>query len=176
MLVNIKKIIGKLLNTPLIIEEGTDGNWTYKKWSDGTLELDAKLTSTTNQYQTWANMYCHCTSVFSLPSKALPVNKDYTIYIDTNPSSSAFGFSAGTITTKTATGFQVYMLSSLATLTTTLYVHIIGKWMALDPDSQTMIAPTFSQEQMSKASIRALIEGSGHIYRENSNWTPSDLL
>lgn len=34
----IKTLLSKLLNTPLIIEEGTSGIWMYRKWSDGVAE------------------------------------------------------------------------------------------------------------------------------------------
>ena len=30
----IKTLLSKLLNTPLVIERGTSGIWTYRKWSD----------------------------------------------------------------------------------------------------------------------------------------------
>lgn len=40
MKLDIKELIAKLTNTPMIIEQGTDGDWTYRKWADGRLECE----------------------------------------------------------------------------------------------------------------------------------------
>lgn len=34
----MKSLLSKLLNTPIVIEEGTSGIWKYRKWSNGTAE------------------------------------------------------------------------------------------------------------------------------------------
>lgn len=38
MKADVKELIGKILNTPVVVETGTSGNWYYRKWSDGTAE------------------------------------------------------------------------------------------------------------------------------------------
>ena len=40
-----------ILNTPLIIESGISGIWTYRKWSDGTAELWGLTTITSESGQ-----------------------------------------------------------------------------------------------------------------------------
>ena len=35
---SLKKTLAKLLNTPMVVEQGTSGIWTYRKWSNGTAE------------------------------------------------------------------------------------------------------------------------------------------
>lgn len=44
-MLDLKALISKLVNTPLVIEQGTSGNWTYRKWSDGTAECWADVNS-----------------------------------------------------------------------------------------------------------------------------------
>ena len=36
--ISLKETLAKILNTPMIVEQGTSGMWTYRKWSDGTEE------------------------------------------------------------------------------------------------------------------------------------------
>ena len=185
MLVNIKKIIGKILNTPLIIEEGSEQvttghiiNWEWRKWSDGTVECWGIVAPETYSFTTASGYAYYVYSNYSLPTNLFQtadvVFADRLQGTGSTPSNTLVTINIHSLTTSTV-GLYIQSASNNAqSLAISLYVK--GAWMALDPDSQTMIAPTFSQEQMSKASIRALIEGSGHVYRENSNWTPSDLL
>lgn len=173
MLVNIKKIIGKILNTPLVIEESTSGIWTCRKWTDGRAECWGTWTGTLSHYTTGLGGYAYNTGIINYPTNFFV--EEPNAYFSGRIGS---GFcNTGTVYAASKDGINCYAIStSSGSQSCIFFIYAVGKWMTLDPDSQTMIAPTFSQEQMSKASIRALIEGSGHIYRENSNWTPSDLL
>lgn len=47
MKLDVKELIAKLTNTPMIVEQGTSGIWTYRKWSNGTAECWATLPSGT---------------------------------------------------------------------------------------------------------------------------------
>lgn len=41
MKMNLKELISKLVNTPMVIEQGVDASgWSYRKWSDGMLEAE----------------------------------------------------------------------------------------------------------------------------------------
>ena len=42
---------------PSIVDEGTSGKWTYRKWSDGTAECWASVQFTTNISTAWGNLY-----------------------------------------------------------------------------------------------------------------------
>lgn len=41
-MLNVKKVLTKLLKTPMVVDQGTSGVWTYRKWSDGTSEVWCK--------------------------------------------------------------------------------------------------------------------------------------
>ena len=51
--ISLKKVLKNLMNSNHVVEEGTSGIWTYRKWSDGTAECwgktAAKTYSCTNQ-------------------------------------------------------------------------------------------------------------------------------
>ncbi len=172
--ISLKKILAKLLNTRMVIESGTDGIWTYRKWTDGTAECWAKINEGSI---TWSNLWTYAYYSGQI-TRSFPTNLFQETPIIMTSAESNAGLNYITIITAGTSNSQVqYYVTSSKNETRVCYTHIYAKgvWMALDPDSQTMIAPEFSQEQMSKASVRALIEGSGHIYRENTNWTPLDL-
>lgn len=42
----IKSLLSKLLNTPLVVEQGTSGIWNYRKWSNGIAEVWGNLNTT----------------------------------------------------------------------------------------------------------------------------------
>ena len=42
---SLKKIIVRILKTPMIVETGTSGIWTYRKWSNGVAECWGNATS-----------------------------------------------------------------------------------------------------------------------------------
>lgn len=44
MKAELKELLARITNTPLVVETGTSGNWYYRKWSDGMAEC-------------WANFY-----------------------------------------------------------------------------------------------------------------------
>ena len=175
--ISLKKILAKLLNTRMVIESGTDGIWTYRKWTDGTAECWGRTEATTYTHTTASGYGYYTTANFALPTGLFQTVEvglaDRLQGVGANPSNTLITINVRELTT---TNFGVWVQSaSSGSQSLAISMYVKGAWMALDPDSQTMIAPEFSQEQMSKASIRALIEGSGHIYRENTNWTPSDL-
>ena len=66
MKLDVKALIAKLVNTPMIVEEGTDGQWTYKKWSDGTYEALYTAGFALNAGTAWAGGYFHKTT-YGLP-------------------------------------------------------------------------------------------------------------
>ena len=64
----IKTLLSKVLNTPLVIEQGTSGIWTYRKWSDGTAECWGSK-DISGSYSSWGNAY-----TFSLTGESYPSN------------------------------------------------------------------------------------------------------
>lgn len=67
---DLKELISKLTNTPLIIEQGTSGNWKYRKWSNGTAECWGNHTLTVTSWSGWYSLqYCNpYTKSYNYPS------------------------------------------------------------------------------------------------------------
>ena len=126
MKLDVKELIGKILNTPVVVKTGTSGIWTYRKWSDGTAECWGTWSGNLTNYATvTTSMYAYCASV-NFPSglfTSAPV-----------PTYSAFcngGFAlTGTQTnslTKTASSY--YLVSSASgTFPCKFHIYAIGKW------------------------------------------------
>ena len=53
---NVKAVLAKILQCPMVVESGTSGIWTYRKWSDGTAECWGSNT-TTQSFAAWGNIY-----------------------------------------------------------------------------------------------------------------------
>lgn len=52
MKAELKELLAKITNTPLVVETGTSGIWTYRKWSDGTSECWGRSSKTATSAQT----------------------------------------------------------------------------------------------------------------------------
>ena len=50
-----------------VIEQGTSGIWTYKKWNSGTCEIWGRWEETLTNYATWNDMYSYSGSMKQLP-------------------------------------------------------------------------------------------------------------
>ena len=48
-MLSTKKLIYKILNLPLVVEEGSSSDWSWRKWSDGTSECWLDYTEPTAQ-------------------------------------------------------------------------------------------------------------------------------
>lgn len=172
--INIKKVLEKLLSTRMVIESGTNGIWTYRKWSDGTAECWAKISEGSI---TWSNLWTYAYYSGQIV-RSFPTNLFQETPIITTSAESNAGLNYITIITAGTSKSQIqYYITSSKNETRVCYTHIyaIGKWATFDPSSSTLDITGFSQQQMTKAEIRALIEGSGNIYKDNDTWIPSDL-
>ncbi len=67
--ISLKETLAKLLNTPMIVEQGTSGIWRYRKWSDGTAECwgytSMESIACTTQ---WGNAYYSAIKTYNFPS------------------------------------------------------------------------------------------------------------
>lgn len=181
--VSLKKVLVRILSTPMVLETGTDGIWTYRKWSDGTAECWGylKVTNLTIN-NAWGNGFLgdkaasanFPTNLFTsapiINANAGKIDNDssWTMTIlksDTGP------------TTANNTGTWTFFRTSAQTTAVTASVafYAIGKWATLDPSTQTMTISTISLDQMTKAEIQALIEASGNQFKNNDIWIPSNL-
>ena len=175
--ISLKKVLATLLNTKMVIESGTSGIWTYRKWSDGTAECWGKTDPVTYTHTTQSGYGYYTSANFALPTglfKTVEVGlADRLQGVGSTPSNTLITINVRELTT---TNFGVWVQSaSSGSQSLAISMYAKGKWTTFDPSSATLDVTGFSQQQMTKAEIRALIEGSGNIYKDNDTWIPSNL-
>lgn len=175
--INVKKVLEKLLSTRMVIESGTDGIWTYRKWSDGTAECWGKYTATGTINNTWGSCFTGLATTLTYPQdlfKAAPLVQ-ITSEGDSGYATWTYSQTKGSATQTPQFTFIRATTGGTGNITVTANIYAAGQWASVDPSSSTLDITGFSQRQMTKAEIRALIEGSGNIYKDNDTWIPSDL-
>ena len=129
MKLDLKELISKLVNTPMVIEEGTSGIWTYRKWNSGVVECWGISTKTAAITTTWGNGY-----VSPLLSDSFPVD----LFIS-KPSAVSI-FPAGSVSIMlvngapddiTKDGIKYYLFrpgTTANSLTYSIHINAIGAW------------------------------------------------
>ena len=177
--VSLKKLLIKMLSTPMILETGTSGIWTYRKWSNGTAECWGIIEQSfppSNGWTAWGQTKYANLNAQSFPTGLFNAVPKVTATASKNSSS---GMPIVALMGISSTGFSGYIneLSGNSTYTYTvkISVYAIGQWATINPSTHTMTISTLSLNQMTKAEIQALIEASGNQFKDNDTWIPSDL-
>ena len=109
-----------------IVEQGTSGIWTYRKWNSGYAELDGTLPSASyNTSAVSGALYYTSTDKFS--SFPFTFTKLLSLSSAMMPTSSNCGAWAGSITTK-GIGILYIQRGSNSTVTGSICVRVTGKW------------------------------------------------
>lgn len=115
MKAELKELLAKFINTPIIVETGTSGIWTYRKWSDGTSEC-------------WGNK----SSVATTGQTNFKISYPTNLFIST-PTLTANGTVTGNInsgvryTGGSNTGCDIWVTGEV-TGTVWVQIYAIGKW------------------------------------------------
>lgn len=77
-MLSTKKLLYKILSKPIVVESGTSGIWTYRKWSDGTYDAWYDGTINLGAGTAWCGGYYHLsTSDLTPPSFSTGVTSFY---------------------------------------------------------------------------------------------------
>lgn len=125
MKADVKTLIGKILNTPVVVETGTSGIWTYRKWSDGTAECWGTNTVNLNINNSYGGICFGNLGTINLPAGLFL--EAPTMNISTNLRGGVGGATAREITN---TSFALYLWNGVAYNATNIsyHTHAIGKW------------------------------------------------
>lgn len=63
MKLDLKELTAKLTNTPIVVDEGTSGIWTYRKWSSGVYEVWGKTTNSCAMTTAYGSTYFGSVSI-----------------------------------------------------------------------------------------------------------------
>lgn len=125
-MLSVKKLIYKILECPHVVEQGTSGSWTYRKWSDGTSECWCKSGNVTFATNTqYGGVYYGSAYGFESFPSGLFTNNMQTISIELLGGDGCW---AG-INVITATSFSFYpYCSKNGNHVCSISVHVVGKW------------------------------------------------
>jgi hypothetical protein len=130
MKLDIKQLLLKFLQTPIIIESGTDGIWTYRKWSDGTAECWGKTDAKTYSFTAQSG-----TGYYTSEQQNLPTGLFTSVIVGfadrlqgtgSTPSNSLMTINVSNLTTAVISYYVQSTYSGSQSLAISLYV--IGKW------------------------------------------------
>lgn len=170
----LKQFLSKLINTPLIIEENSEDAWTWRKWSDGTVEVWGTV-SFTVAGAVWVSPIYYYDLTVNFPSNLFSSAPTYVMATSVESQ-----WWVGSTYSRTTTGCKLRILRINANSTAGIVAfHITGRWAEVDPTTSNWNITNLSQNQMSKAEIRQLIEDSGNEFKEfeasEDVWIPPDL-
>ena len=114
-----------------VVEQGTDGNWTYSKWHSGRFDAWYVYNGAPtggSHYATVGTLYGYRVENIQFPSACTPINTNYHVSA-TWTVAPGFAMSAGTVSTQTTTKFTVYCLASQNNKTTVIVnIYVTGRW------------------------------------------------
>ena len=169
--------VTKNVNEPQVVETGTDGIWTYRKWPDGTAECWGKTDPVTYTHTTQSGYGYYTSANFALPTglfKTVEVGlADRLQGVGSTPSNTLITINVRELTT---TNFGVWVQSaSSGSQSLAISMYAKGTWADYDPSSKSLEVLNLLQEQMTKAEVRALIEASGNVFKDDTNWNPTNI-
>ena len=128
-MIDLRKLLAKILDHPMIIESGTDSDWYWRKWSDGTAECWGSFHGDTAISAAWGNYYegllgnyTYPTNLFYAQPCVITTFKQYSyagwIEMGSEPSASQTG--------------KIYIMRPTTSSTASYGVSIyaIGRWKA----------------------------------------------
>ena len=129
-MLDIKKVLAKMLKSPRVIESGTSGIWNYRKWSDGTAECWAKTAAKTYSFTAQSGTGYYTSEQQNLPTGLFTsVITGFTNRLQgtgSTPSNSLMTINVSNLTTAVISYYVQSTYSGSQSLAISLYV--IGKW------------------------------------------------
>ena len=129
MKLDLKKLISKILNTQpkdYVVEQGTSGIWTYRKWSNGLAECWGRSSLGTKAITTrYGNGYYASANTINFPSNFF--NNVPTVTISSQDGAGYGTWFNITSVSKTDVRGFMYAITSVSP-GITLNIHAVGKW------------------------------------------------
>ena len=121
------KAITKALSVDYIVEQGTSGIWTYRKWNSGIAECWGTKTVAPSISDDWGNWKeGKISDKLSYPSGLFVENPAF--FVGTNTTSNAFVFEHWEAGSATQTPLIYGSRPYAATFTATICLRAVGRW------------------------------------------------
>lgn len=128
-MLNVKKTLTKILDAlkaDYIVEQGTSGIWTYRKWNSGIAECWGKEAKVTPVTTAWGNGYVSSQLSTSFPS-GLFVNAPITnMYV--SGGYSGIISNSNSPPTASSVAYAIFRPAQCASQTFYAHVHAVGTW------------------------------------------------
>ena len=128
MKMSVKELVSKLVNTPMVVERGTSGIWTYLKWSDGTAECWGVYAGSIAITSTWGSIYWG--QLTGVPNFPFTFIYNPTVEMSTH-ATNGNAWSSGNINALSTTNCGEILFFSAAkqtSITVRASIHAIGRW------------------------------------------------
>ena len=129
-MINLKELLAKLLDAvkvDYIVEQGTSGIWTYRKWNSGVCELWGKWEETLSNYSTASPLYGYMSSTKNLPFTVYDPVVSYIVKVGTGFAMPASGM--GSIDTSTLNQIKGYAMGTANGSNATIWsFYVKGTW------------------------------------------------
>lgn len=111
-----------------VVEQGTSGIWTYRKWNSGIAECWGKDTKSTVVNTAWGSGY-YSSSLTSIFPSDLFVEAPTSVSIYISGGYSGLIMNSGTAISKDSVIYCIFRASNLTSAQTFYpHIHAIGKW------------------------------------------------
>lgn len=128
--VSLKKILGYLVSTPMVIETGATGIWKWRKWNDGTVECWGQTAAKTYSFTAQSGTGYYTSESQTLPSdlfvSAIAGFANRLQGTGSTPSNSLMTINVNTLTTTTINYYVQSTYSGSQSLA--ICIYIIGTW------------------------------------------------
>lgn len=123
-MMGIKELLSKILTTPLVIESGISGDWTYRKWSDGTVEIWGTQSGSYAMTTVEGNGFYAPLTTYNFPNN-LFINTPV-VTCSARTSGSLGNYSVNNVSNTFVNGY--WWSTKSTTRTCYVYIYAIGKW------------------------------------------------
>lgn len=130
---SVKELVAKLVNTPMVVEQGTSGDWIYRKWADGTAECWGTHSWTISSWTGWGSTYYSTVlSVIDYPTNLFIAKPSVVADGHTSNGDTWLAGGGGATNTGTKDHTPSYFLmranNGTSNITGYVSIHAIGKW------------------------------------------------
>lgn len=114
-------------NLPSIVEQGTSGNWTYRKWSDGTAECWIRDAVNEVNFSTkYGNGYYASQLTYAFPTNIFVSVPMVQVSMQDGGGYGSW-FSLAGVTNTSLHGYP-YATTQASNINCAIYIYAIGKW------------------------------------------------
>lgn len=125
-MLNMKKLMTKMLKGDFVIEEGTTGIWTYRKWASGVAECWGAENKVTPVTTAWGNGYVSPQLSTLFPSDFFTSAPIVSIYF--SGGYSAIVNNSNSSPSKNGVNYGIFRPTQSASQTFVANIRAIGKW------------------------------------------------